>query len=127
MLHYEEILKDLYMLMANRRICNMQLGEHFPQKIVKHRRLTNHSNSDKPGATCSVEFIHSKLLQLKYLLEYIWDIFVIGRLGLYPEFRTLPYRRRLAPFKSCTPIYTGLGLNAIQSSITPILLFYNTC
>ena len=49
----------------------MQFGEHFPQKFVKkkkHRRLTNHSNSDKPGATCSVEFIHSKLLQLKYLL-----------------------------------------------------------
>ena len=28
------------------------------------------------------------------------------------------------PSKSCTPIYSGLGLNAIQSSITPILLSY---
>ena len=55
------------------------------------------------------------------LLEYIRDISVLGRLGLYP-YPTISVGS--LPSKSCTPIYSAPRLRLIQSIHTPILLFY---
>ena len=64
------------------------------------------------------------------LIHYYWSIFGISLQQLGQDcIRPLPYHRRGLPSKSCTPIYTGLGLDAIQLSIihytNSILLSYN--
>ena len=61
------------------------------------------------------------------LIHYYWSIFGISLQQLGQDCnRTLPYHRRGLPSKSCTLIYTGLGLNAIQSihALCIILFLY---
>jgi hypothetical protein len=58
------------------------------------------------------------------ILEYIRDISILGRLGLY-LYPTISVGETPYPPKSCTPICTGLNLNAINPLYTDSIILHN--